>query len=98
MPEAPVTILGGLTVIAEVSFGYDSGSAYAPAEHWSEVEGIFWMKRNGTRGKPIPDHLYERAEKYDPYFAHVIEQVIDHLIYEADEAADARRDERISLQ
>lgn len=94
MVQAPATILGGLPVIAEVVFGYDSGSAYSPAEYYSEVEGIFWMKRNGKPGKPIPDHLWERAEKDDPYFAGLIDQVTEHLVHEA---AERERDERVSF-
>jgi hypothetical protein len=78
MPSGPATILGGLPVIADVSFGYDS---YA-MEHWADVGEIYWQKRNGEKGKPIPQHLRDRAEKYDPYFSTVIEQVQDHLIME----------------
>lgn len=70
----PGTILGGLPVIAEVVFGYDSWNG----EGYAEVENIFWMKRNGERGKQIPQHLFDKAEKYDPYFSCLSEAVSDH--------------------
>lgn len=82
MPEAPVCILGGLPVIAEVSFSYDSYSM----EHDASVEDLFWMKRDGTKGKSIPQHLFDKALEYgnDYQGCNIIEQVNDHLVYEAD--------------
>lgn len=83
MAEAPATILGGLPVIAEVSFGKDSDTPSGPGDYWAEVENIYWMKRDGSKGREIPKHLWDRAEKYDRYFGSLTEQVSDHLAHEA---------------
>jgi len=72
------SILGGLPIIAEVAFGYDSWNM----EHWAEVEGIFWRKRDGTKGKAISQALRDRAEKYDPYFSNLIEYINEEMAYE----------------
>lgn len=78
----PGTILGGLPIIADVSWGTDYwGEGYA------EIEAIYWVKRDGTAGKPIPQHLWDRAEKYDAYFCSLVEQLSE---YAACEAAEAR--------
>lgn len=75
MARAPGTILGGLPVIADVAFGIDGWTG----EGWSEVEHIYWQKKDGTAGKEIPLHLRDKAEKYDPYFSNLTEQVGEHL-------------------
>jgi hypothetical protein len=80
LPEGPGTILGGLPVIAEVSFGVSDGPD--GRDYWAEVDTIYWMKRNGSKGKAIPQHIRDRAEKYDYYFCNLIEQVQDHLVYQ----------------
>lgn len=82
MPEGPATILGGLPVIAYVSFGIDDGPN--GRDYWASVEHIYWRKKDGTKGKEIPQHLRDRAEKYDPYFATIVEQINDYLAYQAD--------------
>lgn len=57
MTEALVTIFGGLPVIASVTFSYDSYTMESDAE----VEELFWQKKNGKKGKPLPQHLFDRA-------------------------------------
>lgn len=76
MPEAPVTILGGLPVIAEVSFSRD----YWTGESDADVDDLCWMKRDGSKGKSIPQHLFDKATA-DYKSADIIEQVVDHLAY-----------------
>lgn len=77
------TILGGLPVIADVSWGTNYwGEGYA------DVDAIYWMKRDGSKGKAIPQHLFDRAEKYDPYFSRLTEQLSDQAAYEARDPAD----------
>lgn len=66
-------ILGGLPVYASVRGGYDSFSG----EHWSEVDSIRWMKRNGKPGKEMPSHLWDKALDYDHGFGCLIENVCD---------------------
>jgi len=73
------TILGGLPVIAEVSWGTDYwGEGYA------EIEQIYWMKRDGTKGKPISRKVFDRAEIYDSYFCSLVEQLSEQAAHEAD--------------
>lgn len=75
MPDAPVTILGGLPVIATVSFTRD---------YWGEcdadVDDLCWMKRDGSKGKSIPQHLFDKATA-DYKNADIIEQVTDYYAY-----------------
>lgn len=79
------TILGGLPVFAEVSFGHDGFTG----EGWAEVEHIYWVKKNDKPGKEIPDHIRDRAEKYDSYFCNLTEQVSDYLAYSDPEGYNA---------
>lgn len=97
MPQAPVTILGGLPVIAECSFGVDD-SPICGRDYWSEVDALYWQKRDGTAGKEVSQTIYDKLDKYDTYWeASVIEQVSDYLAYEQyrekEELADAKREE-----
>lgn len=78
----PATILGGLPVVVEIAFGKDADTPNGAGEHWSEVEHIWWRKRDGSAGKEIPQKVYDRAELYDPDFAHLVEGVCDDLAYE----------------
>lgn len=80
--SAPVTILGGLPVVAFVAFGKDADTPNGAGEYWAEVEDICWMKKDGSAGKSIPQHLIDKAEVYDPYFANLTESVSDHLAME----------------
>lgn len=92
MPEGLGVILGGLPVVAQVSFGKDADTPNGPGDYWAEVEAIYWCKRDGSRGAPIPQHLRDRAEKYDPYFCRLIEQVSDQLVHEASQTCPQRVD------
>lgn len=81
MPEGPATILGGLPVIAEVS--YYRGDGWSTDDD-AEVDALYWRKRDGSKGKPLPQHIIDRAEAKDPYWhCDVIEAVSDHLAHEA---------------
>lgn len=74
------TILGGLPIIADVDWGTDYwGEGYA------EIEAIYWMKKDGTKGKPIPPKVFDRAELYDSYFSSLIEQLSRAAAHESDE-------------
>jgi len=77
----PATIIGGLPVIVEIAFGVDD-SPVTGREYWSEVEAIFWRKRDGSKGKEIPQHVWDKAEKYDSGFCNLIEQVTEDLAHE----------------
>lgn len=75
MPRVPGFILGGLPIIADISFGRDGFSG----EFWSEVEAIYWRKKDDTAGKELPVHIRDRAEAYDPYFSELIERASAYL-------------------
>lgn len=79
----PATILGGLPVMVTVEWGKDADTPNGPGEYWVEVQEICWLKKDGTAGKPLPQHIIDRAERADPYFCAIIEQVNDQLAYEA---------------
>ena len=81
--ERPSTILGGLPVIVDIHFGKDADTPNGAGEYWSEVEAIYWRRKDGTKGKPIPQHLFDKAEVYDPYFCTIAERVSDELAYES---------------
>lgn len=80
--ERPGTILGGLPVIAEVEFGKDADTPNGPGEYWAEVQAIYWRKRDGSKGKEIPEHIRDRAAKHDYAFCYLIEQIEDQLVQE----------------
>jgi hypothetical protein len=77
----PGTILGGLPIIADVSWGTDwYGEGYA------EIDAIYWRKRDGSKGKQISQTIFDRAEIYDSYFSNLVEQLSEHCMSEAAEA------------
>lgn len=77
MPDCPVTILGGLPVIAEVWF---SGPDYY-GEYNAGVDGIYWQKRNGLKGKLISKKIHDRLDKIDYWQSDVLDQANDYLAY-----------------
>jgi hypothetical protein len=79
MPGGPATILGGLPVWAEVSFYKGDGWT---TDDDADVDGLFWLKRDGTKGAPISQKVMDRVEK-EPYWeCDVIESVSEHLAHE----------------
>lgn len=84
MPEAPVTVLGGLPLIAEVWFTRGDGWC---TDDDAGVDALYWRKRDGSKGKEVSQKIYDRLEKADTYWeASVTEQVSEHLAYEEWEA------------
>lgn len=80
MPEGPATVLGGLPVIADVWFTHGDGWM---TDDDAGVSTLYWQKRDGTKGKEVPQSIYDRCEKHDAYWqVSVVEAVIDHLAYE----------------
>lgn len=88
MPKAPSTILGGLPVFADVSFGYDEYIG----ESWSEVNAIYWRRRNGKPGKEISQALYDKAQAYDPGLYQTLEQACEYIADKAEEEKDNVRE------
>lgn len=82
----PATILGGFPVIATVHWWVDDWTG----EGDFSIESICWMKRDGTAGKPVSQKILDRAERYDPYFCDLYEQLNEAA---AAEAAEARGEE-----
>ena len=79
MPEAQVSVLGGLPVIADVWF---SGPDYF-GEYDAGVNALYWAKRDGTKGKEVSQKIYDKLDKRDPYWqADVTERVSEALAYE----------------
>jgi len=68
----PVTILGGLPVLADCVWTKD---------YWGEfeahVEALYWMKRGGTQGKEISQSMFDRLK--DCWESDVIEQAENYL-------------------
>ncbi len=80
MAEGPATILGGLPVIAEVWFTRGDGWA---TDDDAGVTALYWVKKDGTKGKEVPESIYERCAKADDYWeCDVIDAVSDHIAYE----------------
>lgn len=79
MPEAQVSVLGGLPVIADVWF---SGPHYF-GEYDAGVNALYWARRDGTRGKEVSQKIYDKLDKRDPYWqADVTERASEALAYE----------------
>jgi len=79
MPRAPVTVMGGLPLIADVWF--TRGDGYSTDDDGG-VDALYWCKRDGTAGKEISEAMYERISKRDEWWeAHVTEQASDWLAY-----------------
>lgn len=77
VPSGPASILGGLPVIADVTFSRGDGWV---TDDTADVDCLYWMKRDGSKGKPIPEHMYDRLPDY--WECDVIEAVTDHLCYQ----------------
>lgn len=76
MVLVPVSIMGGLPVIAEVWF---SGPDYW-GEYDAGVDALYWRNRDGSRGKEVSEAIYDRCHKHDDYWqAYVTEQANDWL-------------------
>lgn len=95
--ERIATILGGLPVIADVSFGKDADTPNGPGEYWSAVDALYWLKRDGSRGAPVPQHIFDRAERYDPGFCELTERVSEELAYEASQQRRAATGEPLMV-
>ena len=79
---APVTILGGLPVFAEVTF--TRGDGYTTDDD-AEVDQLYWRTHNNNMGNPLPQHIFDRMEKKDEYWqCDVIDQVCDWHAYPDD--------------
>lgn len=84
MPTVPVTILGGLPVLAECEWTTDYWG-----EHDAHVEALYWIKRDGTQGKEIPQSIIDRLERSDKYWqCAVIEQAENYLSGDPEHGSD----------
>lgn len=77
--EGPATILGGLPVIAEV--WYTRGDGYSTDDDCG-VDALYWQKRDGSKGAPLPQKIWDRLDKIDYWEADVCEAVFDYLSYQ----------------
>lgn len=63
--EGPSTMLGGLPIWLEVF--YTRGDGWETDDDY-DVTGVYWLKKDGTKGKHVPQHMIERAERLDDYW------------------------------
>ena len=71
------TVLGGLPVYAFIDHGQDGFTG----EYYSEIRSIHWLCKGDKPGKEIPQHIRDRAYKYDPYFSNLMDTVNDWTVY-----------------
>jgi|LakMenEpi03Aug12_release.lakeMendotaPanAssembly.Ray.scaffolds.fasta_scaffold559643_2 hypothetical protein len=78
MYEGEATVFGGLRVWAQIY--YEKGDGWMTDDD-AHVEEIYWLKRNGQKGKPFSKKLWERLDrdKNNYWQADVIEQVFDYV-------------------
>ena len=78
--EAPATILGGLPVWAECWVTQGDGWT---TDDDAGVDTLYWLKRDGTKGKPVSQKVYDKLEKGSDYWeCDVCDQVFDYLAHE----------------
>lgn len=65
-------IFGKMPVIVDIGYGCDDSPCFGK-DYYEEVEGIWWRKKDGTKGKHIPEHLMDKLEEQDMYFCNLIE-------------------------
>ena len=81
---APVRILGGLVLMAEVDFPVYQTFGVDPSG-WNpdpSVNCLYWQRRDGSIGNPVSDNVMEKIRRKDYWDADVIEQVSDALAHE----------------
>jgi hypothetical protein len=89
--KGPAKILGGLPVWIEIKSGFDEYNN----ESWSEVISISWLKRNGKPGKPLPQHVIDRAYEYDYGLDNTVIRFFEDI--DAKEYEQRQRQERLKL-
>lgn len=86
MPQGPSVLFGCLPVWIVVSAG---GNTYD--DYWEEVEEVYWLKRNGTKGSPVKQSILDRAEAQDFGFCNVLESFWDNWRCAKDEEEERLR-------
>ena len=86
--SGPGTICGGLPVWATVAWSDDIYTGEISAE----ITEIRWLKRDGKPGGHIPQKVWDRAEKYDPYFCALTEALGDQYHEKHQRDPDRERD------
>lgn len=84
MPEGKAYLKGCLPVWIVVNCGKDADTPNGPGEHYEEVEEIYWLKRNGTKGSHISQKLWDEAEAEDYGFCMMLEAFWSDMRYEQD--------------
>lgn len=72
------TVFGGLPVWAEII--YEKGDGWMSDDD-AYVDQIYWLKRNGQKGKAFSKKLWDRLENQKNAYwqSDVIEQVFDYI-------------------
>lgn len=83
MPLAPVTILGGLPVVAAVWFTRGDGWT---TDDDAGVDELYWHTKHSwsdpsKHGKEVPQSIYDRLDKIDYWQSDVVDQASDWLAY-----------------
>lgn len=79
MVDVPVHLFGCLPVIASINYGMTDGPN--GRDYYSDVEELWWRKRDGSKGERVPQHIVDRAEKLDPYHCSLVEEANDWLMF-----------------
>ena len=81
---APVRVLGGLVLMAEVDFPVYQAFGVDPSG-WNpdpSVNCLYWQRRDGSIGNPVSDNVMEKIRRKDYWDADVIEQVSEYIAYQ----------------
>jgi len=76
--EGPTVILGGLPVWAEV--WYTRGDGWMTDDD-AGVTALYWLKRDGTKGKEVSEAIYERCRKDAYWECDVCDRVFDYIAH-----------------
>jgi hypothetical protein len=74
--RGPATILGGLPVWAECWFTRGDGWT---TDDDCGVDALYWLRRDGTKGAPLPQKIIDRLDKTGHWEASVCEAVCDYF-------------------
>lgn len=63
-------------------FTYTRGDGWETDDDF-ELDALHWLKADGSKGKELPQHIKDRAEKADMYFCAAFERLSENMIDEA---------------
>ncbi len=72
--ETQASILNGLPIIVKASRSWERQSWDYEGHDEVDIQAIYWLS-----GKPISKTVWDKAEKYDPGFCTLIEQIMEKM-------------------